>query len=246
MSSPRYDFVGVSSTQLPYVHDSFPAGPKVGTVRYYTMRSMHRGKDAERKNAFGLRRSQSLKVDNKQMADLKLPKLDFDTHHGGNISQNSYHRKKVDISSTTGNIYKQKAYFRSKGIPINQVYSLYRTKPDRLEHLNKKIPRATDLVKSKSPSMKHNLKWLPPPPRLETTPTESVIETEDSYETDSRDSPLRKSRLEEMDRESPVPGVLPFKKSKHGRKLGNIVSSRRLQQLLDSSDPLDLGDFYYY
>lgn len=57
----------------------------------------------------------------------------------------------------------------------------------------------------------------------------------------------RRSRLQEMDRESPVPGILPDRKSKarKSRKLGNIVSSKRLQQLLDSEDPLDPDAFYH-
>ncbi|KAK3091352.1 hypothetical protein FSP39_019187 [Pinctada imbricata] len=249
MSSPRYDFVGVSSTQLPYVHDSFPAGPKVGTIRYYTMRSMHRGKDAERKNAISLQRSQSLRLENKEMINLKLPKLSFDLHHRqqphdvqNTTGHINYTRKTLDLANTTGNIYRQKAYFRLKGIALQQVYSLHRTKTDRFENTHIKRRHTINDTK-KDPRRGKN---FPSISRNENTPTESITGTEVSTESDGCESPLRKSRLEEMDRESPVPGVRSLNKGKPGRKLGNIVSSRRLQQLLDNDDVIDPGAFYYY
>lgn len=223
---PKYDFVGVSATQLPYIHDSFPPGSRISAVKYSTMRSVQRPKNT-------VYRAQL--EPSRENLDLRLPQLQ--THRLGG-------RRKIEQSvHSTTNVERQKAYFRLKGIPLHQVYSLYRAKTDRFDN-NQKTPKGL-----KNPSMSLTSVWK------DSTDVQNDLTNLDMTETvSSRTSDYsehgtlsRKSRLQEMDRESPVPGLLPGRKSRarRSRKLGNIVSSKRLQQLLDSEDPLDPDAFYH-
>lgn len=229
MQFTNYDFVGNSSSQLPYVHDSFPAGPKLGTARYCTTRSMYRGRDAERKRDFSLQQMLIPKSE-KEIMDIKLPKLNLDV-------DNPVNRKYRNLSVTpSGNIYRQKAYYRLKGIRFDKLFSLNRNKSEepkqeiKEEKQNKKAVSFASTTETKLPSV--------------VSYTDSVLESETNKSDESEVQ--WKSRLRELDRESPIPGILRPKKSRQGRKLGNIVSSRRLQQLLDNEEALDAGAFYYY
>lgn len=146
-------------------------------------------------------------------------------------------------SRGTTNVERQKAYFRLKGIPLNQVYSLYRAKTDRYEHDQRFHNGLKDI------SMSLTSLWKDPTILQNELTSLDMADTNSSRTSEYSEyvALSRKSRLQEMDRESPVPGILPGKKSKtrRSRKLGNIVSSKRLQQLLDSEDPLDPDAFYH-
>lgn len=228
MSFQNYDFVGVSTTQLPYVHDSFPAGQKLGTIRYCTMRSMHRGKDAKRKNELGLKDGLMINNNMKELVDLKLPKLDINVHETKNLASPRFQG---------GHIYKQKAYFRLKGIPIRKMYTLNRTKTEKYETEN----RVTNETKKKSISL--TLLDLKEPEHK--TSNESNADDSEYSMLENLESPWTRVRLRELDGESPIPGFRS-RQVKNGRKLGNIVSSKRLQQLLDNEETLDPYSFYMY
>lgn len=231
MSFQKYDFVGVSTTQLPYVHDSFPASQKLGTIKYCTMRSMHRGKDASRKNAIGLKDGPVIKNDMKELVELKLPKLSINP-------ESCVKKNLMSPRLPGGNINKQKAYFRLKGIPIRRMYTLNRTKTEKYDEENNRLNNES---KQKSVSLSF----------LELKPPESKASNESNADDseyslfDQCESPWTRVRLRELDSESPIPGF-KARKIKNGRKLGNIVSSRRLQQLLDNEEALDPYSFYMY
>jgi len=262
----KIDFVGVSTTQLPYVHDSFPSGGKVGTVRYYTMRSIPRDLDSDKTHSI-INEKTPLKHIGKQLADLKLPKIELD------VKQPFGRRNYFDPSiHPSGNIYRQKAYYRLKGIPFNNVFSVHRA---RSIHDEDEEQEQTVNKKSKKKRAKHKRKpsrnssgrrsnatfpmaafKFPPNASPEKalsvsgrSPDKALTVTDArSVASDSSDeSELHyKSRLREMDRDSPVLGIRT-KKVRVGRKLGNIVSSKRLHQLLDHDDnPNIMGGFYFY
>ena len=254
MANKGYDFVGVSSSQLPYVHESFPqAGHNMGTVRYYTMRSMYRGRDSERKRNVSLQ--SSVRQDNKSLANVKLPGLELKVDH-------KIHRNYLDPTlHPSGNIYRQKAFLKLNGIAINQIYSVNRAKKNevvpshgesRLSYRSKRQGRNSVLSNSTGTSVATRTSFstlrLDPitssasAERKRSGPRPGTPNSEDSEDYD----PAHRSRLDEMDRQSPITGMKP-KSKKKGRKLGNIVSSRRLQQILDNNEEtLDPGAFFYY
>lgn len=227
MSLQKYDFVGVSATQLPYVHDSFPAGSRISAVKYNTMRSVQRSRNTLYRGPTEPSRNEP---------DLRLPQIQ--THRQGGRRKNGQ-----TTSRGTTNVERQKAYFRLKGIPLNQVYSLYRAKTDRYDH----DQRFHNGLKDTSASL--TSLWKDPTILQNELTSLDMADTNSSRTSEYSEymALSRKSRLQEMDRESPVPGILPGRKSKarKSRKLGNIVSSKRLQQLLDSEDPLDPDAFYH-
>lgn len=255
MSGNNYDFVGISSSQLPYIHASFPAtaaGPK-----YYTMRSVYRGRDADRKRDLSLRQSQAigLKTDNKVIADLKLPTLDLEL----DIVQKPTSR--VDplnpLIHPSGNINKQKAYYKLKGIYLDKVYSVNRAKktatddrsstPTKPEgRLNRTVTRKSSVSSRKSnatlPIVNFKL-----PSINSTSERFSETRTPGAHSVKSAGSSSEyRSKLRDMDREaSPIPGIKP-KRIYRGRKLGNVVSSQRLHQLLAREDTLDPGSFFFF
>ncbi|CAC5409260.1 unnamed protein product [Mytilus coruscus] len=231
MSIQKYDFVGVSTTQLPYVHGNFPAGQKIGTAKYYTMRSVHRGKDASRKNAAGIKAGIASKNDSRQLVDLKLPTLDIK-------SQSQDTKNSMTPRLHYGNIYKQKAYFRLKGIPIRKMYTLNRAKTEKFEEDDDSLN-----AESRNKSVSLTLLDLKEPESK--TVNESNEEECEYSGLENCESPWTRVRLRELDDESPIPGFRS-RNTKNGRKLGNIVSSRRLQQLLDNEDTLDPYSFYMY
>lgn len=226
MSLPKYDFVGVSATQLPYVHDSFPAGSRISAVKYNTTRSVQRPRH-------GVHRGPR-QYDKRQL-DLRLPQIQTHRPEGRG-------RPEHPLPHGTTNVERQKAYFRLKGIPLHQVYSLYRAKTDRHEH-GQRLPYGIKNTNTSLTSL-----WRDPTLLQNELTSLDMVDTNSSRTSEYSEygAISRKSRLQEMDRESPVPGVLPGRKSKNrkSRKLGNIVSSKRLQQLLDSDDPLDPDAFY--
>lgn len=231
MSIQKYDFVGVSTTQLPYVHGNFPAGQKIGTAKYYTMRSMQRSKDVSSKNTKGTKPGIASKGHTRQLLDLKLPALDIKSQSQDTINS-------MNPRLHYGNIYKQKAYFRLKGIPIRKMYTLNRAKTEKYEEDDDSLN-----AESRNKSVSLTLLDLKEP---ESKPANESNEEENEYSGfDNCESPWTRSRLRELDDESPIPGFRS-RNSKNGRKLGNIVSSRRLQQLLDNEDTLDPYSFYMY
>ncbi|OWF46497.1 uncharacterized protein LOC110455692 [Mizuhopecten yessoensis] len=254
MSGNNYDFVGISSSQLPYVHGSFPAA--AGGPKYYTMRSVYRGRDADRKRDLSFRQNQTvgLKTDNKVIADLKLSTLELELN---NLQKRKSKKDTLKpIVNPSGNINKQKAYLKLKGIYVNQLYSVNRARKSQDETGNTKPIKTEDGPKwSKSrklsiSSRKSNA-TLPivnfKLPSINTS-SERFSETQGSYSVRSEGSNSEyRSRLREMDREaSPIPGISKPKRSHRGRKLGNVVSSQRLQQLLDGDDSLDPGAFFFF
>ncbi|VDI61102.1 Hypothetical predicted protein [Mytilus galloprovincialis] len=225
MSIQKYDFVGVSTTQLPYVHGNFPAGQKIGTAKYYTMRSM------QRRTKLGIASKGTSKGHTRQLVDLKLPALDIKSQSQDTINS-------MNPRLHYGNIYKQKAYFRLKGIPIRKMYTLNRAKTEKYEEDDDSLN-----AESRNKSVSLTLLDLKEP---ESKPANESNEEENEYSGfDNCESPWTRSRLRELDDESPIPGFRS-RNSKNGRKLGNIVSSRRLQQLLDNEDTLDPYSFYMY
>lgn len=234
MSYQNYDFVGVSTKPLPYVHDSFPAGQKLGTVKYCTMRSMHRGKDANRKNAVQMKSGQGIGGEIRELLDIKLPKLDL--------------KPQKSFASTNcmnprlhyGNINKQKAYCRLRGIHMGKMYTLNRAKTERRDY---------DEPESNLDPDSHNrsvsLTFLDMKQPESKTARESSTEEREYSFIETSESPWSRVRLRELDDESPIPGF-KSRKIKNGRRLGNVVSSRRLQQLLDNEDTLDPYAFYMY
>lgn len=227
MSLQKYDFVGVSATQLPYVHDSFPAGSRISAVKYNTMRSVQRSRNTLYRGPTEPSRNE---------LDLRLPQIQ--SHRQGGRRKNGQ-----TTSRGTTNVERQKAYFRLKGIPLNQVYSLYRAKTDRYDH----DQRFHNGLKDTNTSL--TSLWKDPTILQNELTSLDMADTNSSRTSEYSEyvALSRRSRLQEMDRESPVPGILPGRKSKarKSRKLGNIVSSKRLQQLLDSEDPLDPDAFYH-
>lgn len=233
MSYQNYDFVGVSTKPLPYVHDSFPAGQKLGTVKYCTTRSMHRGKDANRKNAVQMKGGLASDGEMRELLDIKLPKLDLKPQRTF-VSTNC-----MNPRLHYGNIYKQKAYCRLRGIPMGKMYALNRAKTERRDEedeshfdsdsRNKSLSLTfVDMKESESKTAREN----------------SCVEKDYSF-LENSESPWSRVRLRELDDESPIPGF-KSRKIKNGRRLGNVVSSRRLQQLLDNEDTLDPYSFYMY
>lgn len=254
MAGNSYDFVGISSSQLPYVHASFPPAA-AGGPKYYTMRSVYRGRDADRKRDLTFRQNQAigLKTDNKVIADLKLSTLELEL--------NNLQKRKVKndslkpIVQPSGNINRQKAYYKLKGIYVNKVYTTNRARKDPDELGNTKPnktesgPKWSKSNRKLSVSSRQSNATLPivnfKLPSINTS-SERFSETQ-AYSVRSEGSMSEyRSRLRDLDREaSPIPGIKP-KRAHRGRKLGNVVSSQRLNQLLDGDENTDPGSFFFF
>ena len=300
----KRNIADMNNQKLPIIKGVKPLvsmnGPKFGTARYYTMRSVYRGRDEKRKRARDLEHAQyDLKPDNKQIADLHCPELDLHCLPSRQGECVSHPSPRGDQNDTKGYVDHYKSRLRLKGLDQRQIYSLHRNKAERLAalvhseeytmptHRDKYLQRLTknrggvmgsddNIGYRKLPNINEDLaefnRNLARELNLEHLGRQN---TENDVSVDVTMSHRELTELEKrvwrvinghiLDDGGQVKrtrrthttgsdasldlisgGSLKVELDATNRKLGNVVSSQRLAQLLSNSDVLKMENFYNF
>ena len=236
--------VGSQSVRLPVLLDSFKPALPVGTARYNTMKSVYRGKDEERKRQVSLQRTTELKPDNKEMAEMKFPEIVMDKTPA--IPAN---KRLPDLSPRYITIFKNK--LKMKGFDYFEIHQRNRQQKESPKRTVLQNFQFSKKHKRKSKSL-NDLSKIQHKKEVELNASVALrdrIEQDSAYDStivdENEESEMEKRIREMVEGYSETPGQKK-KLPKTGRRLGNIVSSHRLNQLLSSDSPLRMENFYNY
>ena len=230
ISSPPIDTYSSPKGAHSYVHERFPRAPHI-------RRNASVISDCDTKmHSRTLTSSQS-------SGPVKLPKLVFDNtplppRRSNNCSYISNH----------------KAYLRMKGFKLSDVYSVKRHKSNspRLTCANdrrgskEKISRDSGLS---NPSSPESITALFHPDRKHESYGRNRFKKDSPdlwkpYDTTASRGPYANVRsLKELDEEIPIPGHVP-RIDLHQRRLGRVITSARMRELLSEKEPIIPRAFY--
>ncbi len=245
--------------RLPLLHDSFPAGPKNAMPRYHTMQTMYQFDKGKRGKEL------ITNVDVSKNTNLKLPELDL--VFPDDSSPPSGRSCGSEISTKYVDTYKSR--LRQRGLTFHDAYSLKRNKTDKdnsktdttISQTSKpnQIPppleRRATVITDKPTSKKKRSKYKVHMKVKYTSDGDSSLPSGSTGINDSNSSngicngnetmsnELERNFMELMEGYCDTQGMKK-KNRNEGRKLGNIVSSHRMSQLLESENPIKMEAFY--
>ncbi len=245
--------------RLPLLHDSFPAGPKGGMPRYHTMQTMYQFDKGKRAKEL------ITNVDASKSTNLKLPELDL--VFPDDSSPPSGRSCGSEISTKYVDTYKSR--LRQRGLTFHDAYSLKRnktekdttktdtaalqaSKPNQMPPpLERKVTLINDRTLPKKKRSKYKVqmkvKYFSDSDKGILDDGNEMSNSESSKtmcdETDIMNTALERNFSELMEGYCDTQGMKK-KKRNEGRKLGNIVSSQRMSQLLESENPIKMEAFY--
>lgn len=220
-----------------------PGSPQLGTARYYTMKSVYRGKDEERQRAIALEKPQAdvLRPDNKEFMEAGFATFDMGSVNNAAAPEPNF-RPQTDL------VKRHQYYFRMKGLEFNQLHSINRNKEERLWNEACKVKST-----ARRPRRRHKLEFdrfkLPPIVEKSTSSGQSHMRQDRRHLLNSLPGKERKTweqRILELVNERTLTANKRRPEQRTlGRSEGKLVSSRRMRQILDGPQVLSAGNFYH-